>query len=101
MNRKSVCLASLIVFAAGTRPLTVWAGNNQWTNIGPKGGNVGSLALDPLNSRTVYAGTATGVFKSLDGAASWINSGLSGYTVVSLGVDPQDSNTVYAVTGPR
>src|SRR5947209_7335316 len=98
MNRKFVSLASLIVIGTIAGPWTVWAGNNQWTNIGPEGGSVHSLAIDPKNSRTVYAGTAVGIFKSQDQGASWSNSGLMGYVVATLGIDPQDSNTIYAVT---
>jgi photosystem II stability/assembly factor-like uncharacterized protein len=59
---------------------------------------VSSLAVDPQNSRTLYAWTAVGVFKSLDQGASWSNSGLMGFVVGTLGIDPQDSNTIYAVT---
>lgn len=98
MNRKFVSFASLIVLGASAGPWTVWAGSNQWTSIGPEGGGVLSLAVDPQDSRTVYAGTGGGIFKSQDRGVSWINSGLMGYVVATLGIDPQDSNTVYAVT---
>src|SRR5271165_5571137 len=98
MKRKFASLASLFVLGTGAGPWTVWAEDNQWRNIGPEGGGVRSLAVDPHNSSTVYAGTAGGIFKSQDRGASWSNSGLIGYVVAILGIDQQDSNIVYAVT---
>ena len=65
-----------------------------------------SLAIDPGNSSTLYAGTNAGVFKSTDGGESWsaVNTGLpesisSGNypAVISLAVDPASNSTVYAV----
>ena len=42
-----------------------------WTSLGPGGGLVRALAIDPTNSATVYAGTVGGgVFKSTDGGGS-------------------------------
>ena len=72
--------------------------NNQWTSIGPEGGDIMSFAIDPINSQTVYAGGG-GVFKTTTGGASWspVNSGLPG-GVRSLAVDPTNSQTVYAGT---
>jgi len=45
-------LASLGVFAAALS-----AGTNEWTTIGPFGGWVRTVAVDPRNSGTIYAGT--------------------------------------------
>ena len=43
-----------------------------WTPIGPEGGTVRVLAVDPTNTSTLYIGTETGgVFKSTDGGANW------------------------------
>ena len=49
---------------------------NLWTSIGPDGGMVTSLAIDPQNPKTIYAGTAGyngdsggGIFRSTDGGA--------------------------------
>ncbi|MBI4699381.1 MAG: hypothetical protein HY758_10900, partial [Nitrospirae bacterium] len=43
------------------------AANGVWTNIGPDGGDVRALAIDPVNTSTIYAGTYGGVYKSTDG----------------------------------
>jgi photosystem II stability/assembly factor-like uncharacterized protein len=60
--------------------------------------SVFSLAIDPQNPNTLYAGGGAGVFKTTDGGASWsaVNSGLTSLLVTSLAIDPQNSNTVYA-----
>ncbi len=60
-----------------------------------------SLAIDPVNTNTIYAGTENGVFKSTNGGASWtaINSGITySYTIYSLAIDPVNTNTIYAGT---
>jgi photosystem II stability/assembly factor-like uncharacterized protein len=61
-----------------------------------------SLAVDPKNSGTVYAGTAgVGLFKSTNGGTSWstINTGLpisAGASVSALAIDPQNPSILYA-----
>jgi hypothetical protein len=77
------------------------AGANQWTNNGPEGGRVSSIAMAPNNPATLYAGTYYygGVLKSTDGGASWVakNSGLPQYRgVMSLAVAPSNGNIIYA-----
>ncbi|HBG04174.1 MAG: hypothetical protein A2075_16045 [Geobacteraceae bacterium GWC2_58_44] len=63
--------------------------------------DVQSLAIDPNNSRIIYAGRVDGygIYKSTDGGTLWsaANSGLLGDTH-SLAIDPADSHTVYAGT---
>src|SRR2546423_15363074 len=90
--------ALLAIF--GTR--TVRAGTNVWKNIGPEGGSVSAIAIDPQNKGTLYYGTFGGaLFKSTDGGMNWIlaNSGLpeSAY-VRSMVIDPQNPSTLYAGT---
>jgi uncharacterized protein (TIGR03437 family) len=73
-----------------------------------------TLAIDPLNPSTLYAGTGAGVFKSANGGASWtaINDGLPRIgpppanpslptfpaPIGTLAVDPLNSATLYAGT---
>ncbi len=71
---------------------------------------VTSLAVDPSNPDTVYAGTLGGVFKSTNGGESWtaINSGLEVaevaltpdltlIAVLALAIDPSNPATLFAV----
>ena len=77
-------------------------GVNKWTAIGPGGGYVQSMIVDPDNSNIVYAGTGyAGLFKSVDGGLNWveINNGSYSsefkYPVRVLQFDPLDSTILY------
>src|SRR5215813_2162336 len=71
---------------------------DQWTNLGPDGGYVFSLASDPTDHNRIYAGTADGVYKSTNGGNSWqmSNSGLPSGNVSALVIDPGNTNIIYA-----
>ncbi len=84
----------------------------DWSPIGPDGGRVDALAVDPLDPAVVLAGgDHAGVFRSTDGGAHWTPSraGLPssyagfearlGYAAVTqLAYPPDDDGTVYAAT---
>ena len=76
-------------------------GGANWNqmNIGVESSTVNALAVDPLTTTTVYAGTGGGVYKSSNSGDSWklINSGLNNSTL-SLAIDPQNPATIYAGT---
>jgi photosystem II stability/assembly factor-like uncharacterized protein len=89
----------------------VSAGINRWTSLGPDGGPITALAIDPQDPRTLYAATGSGalagngVFKSVDGGVSWMpaSSGLPassaselGNALLALAIDPHDTSTIYA-----
>jgi photosystem II stability/assembly factor-like uncharacterized protein len=81
------------------------AGTNVWTGIGPDGGLVQAIAVDPQNPDTVYAVAGGAIFKTTDGAAHWkrvyspaTSDGKANYPATLVAIDPQDSNTVYAGT---
>ena len=69
-----------------------------------------ALAIDPRNSRTLYAGVelwlgcpscpSAGLFQSTDGAGSWqaLRLDLGNGYVSALAIDPQNLGTVYAAT---
>ena len=57
-----------------------------------------SIAVSPSSSATIYVGTETGVFKSVNGGANWTPAGMGGDAVSTLAVDPTDAATVYAGT---
>lgn len=78
-------------------------GGTNWTllNNGITDPYTFSVAIDPENSKTVYAGTNTGgVFKSTDGGNSWqsTSTGLPADPILSLAVNPANSSIVYAGT---
>jgi murein DD-endopeptidase MepM/ murein hydrolase activator NlpD len=68
------------------------------TTAGPPGGNVWSLAIDPSNPATLYAGTVGGVFKSTNGGSSWTATNSSPTNVNALTIDPLTPDTLYAGT---
>ena len=83
--------------------LTLSAGTNVWTSIGPEGGIVRSLAVDPRNPSTVYAATPlSGIFKTTDGGASWTHLGSApipeSFDSRSLAIDSE--GTVYVAGCP-
>lgn len=87
---------SLFLWAlALSHPLLAFA--TPWTWAGPDGGAVLSIALQPGNSRVLYAGSKAGVFKSADGGANWqlLVDGPAA-PVLAIGVDPANASTVYA-----
>jgi uncharacterized protein (TIGR03437 family) len=79
-------------------------GGGSWTaaNAGlPASSTIFSIAVDPANTTTVYAGTSDGrVFKSLDGGGSWngLNANLPNVWIQALAVSPGSPSTLYAGT---
>jgi hypothetical protein len=70
-----LCLSVLVLFGSTGFAQSSTAGERDvWINLGPEGGSVHSLSIDPRNPGTIYAGTDTGPFKSEDGAQSWSRS---------------------------
>jgi photosystem II stability/assembly factor-like uncharacterized protein len=93
-------LLLLLSFAPAARAHVV---SGQWFSHGPDKG-VYAVAVDPVNTNNVYAGTTDGVYKSTDGGESWApsNNGIpvanvnDVVTVLALAIDPQNSNIIYA-----
>jgi len=71
---------------------------NEWTPIGPDGGQILGLEADPQRAGVLYAGTWSGIFKSTDGGATWLRSsqGLKRGLINDVAVAPSDSSVVYA-----
>jgi len=89
----SIALVSFSVPASNAHTIT-----NAWFTHGPAGRISYSLAINPVTNTTVYTGTHSGVFKSVDASESWVaasvglpvNSGDSSpRTVFALAHDPQ------------
>ncbi len=81
--------------------------NASWLQIGPHniGGRTKSVAFNPLNPNTVYAGSASGgLWRSYTGgvgALAWENipTGFPVLSVSSIVFHPADSNIIYIGTG--
>lgn len=98
--RTSLLIGLLTVLIA-SQAGAVSAGPGVWTSIGPEGGRVYSLAIDPATSSTLYAGTwGGGVFRSTNGGATWhaFNTGLTRSYVYALAIDRTTPSTPYAGT---
>jgi photosystem II stability/assembly factor-like uncharacterized protein len=76
----------------------------DWVAIGPDGGNIVALALDPQQPATLYAlpyeyPDDPRVFKTTTGGSVWTSVGLlPDYSVSMLLVDPHDSDYLYGMT---
>ncbi|MGQ9568633.1 MAG: hypothetical protein ACUVWW_11370, partial [Anaerolineae bacterium] len=66
-----VLLIGFLVILSTSQVGFVSAGINVWTSIGPEGGTIYALAIDPATPTTLYAGTWGGVFKSTNGGGNW------------------------------
>lgn len=71
----------------------------EWRSIGPSAGSISALVVSPSVSGQLYAGSATGVFRSRDGGTTWLPAGLAWEDVRSLAIHPQDPEIVLAGTG--
>src|SRR5262249_3991543 len=70
-----------------------WSGSNVGL---PFDASVNAFAVAPQTPSTLYAGTESGVFKSLDGGSTWGVTGSTPLRIRSLAIDPQTSATIYA-----
>src|SRR5260221_10518454 len=69
---------------------------NQWVSLGPNnvGGRTLSLAIDPTNSSTIWAGSASGgLWKSTtggEGAAAWsfVSTRFPSVAISTIAIDP-------------
>src|SRR5260370_21809049 len=76
--------------------------SSSMASIGPFGGTISSLAVDPSNPGIVYAATiGGGVFKSTDGSVNWtaVNAGVTNLDVRSLALGPAYPEIIYASSG--
>lgn len=77
---------------------------NQWKAVGPNGGDVRAIVVDPSNSNHFYFSTLDGqIYTSTDGGQNWqmlANLDRSQLVLDSMMVDMRDSKTIY-VAGHR
>jgi photosystem II stability/assembly factor-like uncharacterized protein len=70
-------------------------GGESWEKMG---GGGSFLAIDPLNPKVVYAGSESGITKSVDAGKTWFSIGLEGKTIFTIAIDPLDTKIIYAGT---
>src|ERR1700730_2430532 len=82
---------------------TLWAGTNVWTSLGPEGGPIQALAIDPQTPSTIYGAASGGIFKTTNSGTTWNRVYFAQtsvvYPVPVLAIDPQSTSTVYAGGG--
>jgi photosystem II stability/assembly factor-like uncharacterized protein len=73
---------------------------SDWEVLGPKGGDVRVVAIDPKDKDKLYVSTLDGqIHTSADGGKSWrllVNFNRSQLILDQLIIDSQDSNVIYA-----
>src|ERR1041385_4017250 len=80
---------------------------NGWVSLGPNtvGGRTLSLAIDPTNSSTIWAGSASGgLWKSTtggEGASAWsyVSTGFPSMAISTIAIDPAHTAVMYIGTG--
>jgi photosystem II stability/assembly factor-like uncharacterized protein len=75
-----------------TAALPAMSGVGIWTPVGPYGGIVRALAVDPAAPDTLYAGAGLGIFKSTDRGETW--------TVASRGLGTLGAEVVAFAAAP-
>jgi photosystem II stability/assembly factor-like uncharacterized protein len=79
---------------------SISAAAQQWQPLGPDGGSVRSLALDPKNPDRVFLGTSAGrIYLSTDNGATWERFALLGSSAEMvldhIVIDPRNSRNIY------
>ena len=102
LSFRTILLMGLLVLCTATPAGNVSAGTNVWTSIGPGGGIVFTLAIDPATPATLYAGIGRGgLFKSTDGGGNWsvANIGLTTPDILTCSrLIPKTPAALYAGT---
>ena len=93
------CLVLALVASAGA---VARAADNAWSRSGLDALTVYALAVDPVTTTTLFAGTGAGVYRSTNGGADWdlVSNPLTftSNDVRCLAIDPVNPDVVYAGT---
>jgi photosystem II stability/assembly factor-like uncharacterized protein len=99
--RHSVALIPVFSLILALAASGHYASAAVWPGMGPEGGYISAIAVDPHNSAILYAGSELGgLFKSTNSGQSWnaINNGVNMKWITALAIDPITSTTLYAGT---
>ena len=97
--RKGLKIVLLLLAATAAR-------GQEWRALGPPGGDVRSLAVDPSRPDRIFLGTAYGhIFGSEDSGRHWTLLGRASSrldaVITAIVVDPQDGNLLFASSWTR
>ncbi|NQU32938.1 MAG: T9SS type A sorting domain-containing protein [Bacteroidetes bacterium] len=95
-NSPQNCVSSLIFVFLLILSTHTYSQDTPWKNIGPYMGFVNCMEMDMKHPDTLYAGTPTGMFKTIDGAENWNKSGLDGIDINSIQIAPTNSSIIIA-----
>ncbi len=99
----SILIAALILGppAAPTRPRPAGADNPAWKSIGPDGGGLRDLAVNPANANdlmAVFDSTPAQVYRSANEGKTWKRIGLFNDPITDLAFGPPGSGGLYAMS---
>ncbi len=97
------CLPALRLGLALLLAAVAFPATAAWVPLGPPGGPVSVITVDPTDPQRVYAASVgSGLFRSTNGGESWhpLSSGPRGevYPAAQLVVDPAEPQTLYLRT---
>jgi photosystem II stability/assembly factor-like uncharacterized protein len=92
-------LVLLLAFAVVARAESSSNADFSWSYVGPYGGDVRSLVIDPGDPNRLYLGTNDGqIYRSTDAARNWsrlLGFNHPGYSVDKIIIDETDPKTIY------
>src|SRR5438046_4367997 len=116
VRRVSRVVLSLVLVASLRWPAGAEPVQPIWTSVGPEGGTITALAIDPQKPSTLYAGItdsrfkwsegippAGKLFKTTDGGRSWraMGADLPKAEILAIAIDPRAPATIYLSASPR
>jgi photosystem II stability/assembly factor-like uncharacterized protein len=96
MKKYSALLCLVSVSLIGS--FSFGADTASWTNVDIYGGQILSLAMNPLDHNVLFAASIQTLYKSTDGAATWQATDISG-NVTGIAYSPADTEVVYVCGG--
>ncbi|MCX6562519.1 MAG: hypothetical protein NTU60_02810 [Candidatus Aminicenantes bacterium] len=96
----AVVVLSIIMNQSGEPPQPAAA--NVWEAVGPDGGYISGLAVNPQNNDEIFAVDNTypaQIFRSWNSGQSWEKTGFIGDSLYDIDFHPSNPNILYALAG--